>query len=183
MLESILENMSVKMFHLEKELSEVKESQSQYLCPKDKWDLKGKSHLNEKPTEKISDNPTKATNTSTELSSYTNSANDDGDPSAENKSEKDKTQEIMFHCEKGAYKSKKEVTLNKHMNTKHQYQKCKVCDLTFNTAMELLKHVAQQHDNIVDKKATTSEITTVKEPDEVIEVVEDGKFKCARCRK
>ena len=35
----------------------------------------------------------------------------------------------------------------------------------------------------MDKKGTTSEITTVKEPDEVIEVVEDGMFKCARCRK
>ena len=61
-------------------------------------------------------------------------ANDDGEPSAENKSEKDKKkQEIMFHCEKCAYKSKKEVTLNKHMNTKHQDQKCKVCYFTFNT--------------------------------------------------
>ena len=58
------------------------------------------------------------------------------------------------------------------MNTKHQDQKCKVCDLTFNTAMELLKHVAQQHNSIVDKKVTTSEIKTVKEPDEVIEVVQ-----------
>ena len=49
--------------------------------------------------------------------------------------------------------------------------------------MELLKHVAQQHENIVDKKATTSEITAVKELDEVMEMVEDGKFKCARCIK
>ena len=86
----------------------------------------------------------------------------------------------MFPCEKCAYKSKKEVTLNRQMNNKHQDQKCKVCDLSFNTSMELLKHVAQQHENIVDKKETTSEITTVKELDEVIEVVEDGKFKCAR---
>ena len=50
MLESILENMSVRMLHLEKELSEVKESQSQYICPKDKGDQKGKSHLTEKQT-------------------------------------------------------------------------------------------------------------------------------------
>ena len=75
------------------------------------------------------------THTSTEPSSYNNSANNDGEPSAQNESEKDKTQEIMFQYEKCAYKSKKEVKLNRHMNTKYQYQKCKVCDLTFITSM------------------------------------------------
>ena len=43
------------------------------------------------------------------------------------------------------YQCKKEVTLNKHINTKPTKQKCKVCDEEFETSIEMFKHVAENH--------------------------------------
>ena len=65
----------------------------------------------------------------------------DGQHSEENK---DETPEIIFQCKECAYTCKKEVTMKKHVNTKHTKQKCKVCDLEFETSIAVLKHVEEK---------------------------------------
>ena len=59
----------------------------------------------------------------------------------------------MYHCKDCGYQCKKEVTLNKHINTKHTKQKCKVCDEECETSIEMLKHVAE---NIIIVKMKAS---------------------------
>ena len=51
----------------------------------------------------------------------------------------------VLSCSKCEYVTKKEVFLKKHNNTKHQDHICKECKEKFQTFMELLKHVADQH--------------------------------------
>ena len=48
----------------------------------------------------------------------------------------------MFHCKDCGYQCNKEVTLNKHVNTKHTKQKCKECDEECETSIEMLEYVA-----------------------------------------
>ena len=43
------------------------------------------------------------------------------------------------------YKCKKEGTLLKHMNTRHEPRKCIVCSKTFASPIELLQHIAKKH--------------------------------------
>ena len=85
-------------------------------------------------------------------------------------------------------KRKKEVTFKKHINTKHSKQKCKVCYLDFNTTIELLKHVAADHESSIDETINNSEKKKENKPNEAKECegeieIEDGKFKCALCKK
>ena len=51
----------------------------------------------------------------------------------------------VLTCSKCEYVTKKKVFLKKHYNTKHQDHICKECKEKFQTFMELLKHVADQH--------------------------------------
>jgi hypothetical protein len=50
-----------------------------------------------------------------------------------------------FKCEKCDYVCKKQTTMNKHVNTKHIDQKCKICEKEFSTSLELIQHVAKEH--------------------------------------
>lgn len=50
-----------------------------------------------------------------------------------------------FKCKMCDYSCEKDSTLKKHMNSKHTKQKCKQCDKEFRTSMELLNHVAKEH--------------------------------------
>ena len=50
-----------------------------------------------------------------------------------------------FKCDKCDYKCKKEVTLKKHMNIKHDDQQCKVYSKTFVSTIDLLQHIAKEH--------------------------------------
>ena len=50
-----------------------------------------------------------------------------------------------FMCEKCDYVCKKQTTMNKHVNTKHTDQICKICEEEFRTSMELIQHVAKEH--------------------------------------
>ena len=64
--------------------------------------------------------------------------------------EKSKEEEISakyFKCDHCDYKSEKLATLKKHKNTKHTVQKCKVCNKEFKTSMELVTHIAKEHDD------------------------------------
>ena len=53
--------------------------------------------------------------------------------------------EEFFKCTKCGYKSKKEVTLKKHMLSKHEDHTCKECKKKFKSFMVLLKHVTEDH--------------------------------------
>ena len=46
-------------------------------------------------------------------------------------------------CDKCDYQCKKENTLNKDRNTKHEPQACKVCESP--SMVDMLKHVADKH--------------------------------------
>ena len=58
--------------------------------------------------------------------------------------EKDEKKDL-FNCKQCRYKCKQEITLNKHMITKHSEHQCKEWDDKFLTFMELLKHASNQH--------------------------------------
>ena len=69
--------------------------------------------------------------------------------------EKEKTdgsKEGMINCKECSYKCKKELSLKKHMVTKHESHKCKECKEELSTFMELLKHVAQHHNKDKEKE-------------------------------
>ena len=50
-----------------------------------------------------------------------------------------------FKCDECGALFKKEITLKKHFNTKHQKQNCRVCHVTFKNSMEVLHHLAKEH--------------------------------------
>ena len=58
-----------------------------------------------------------------------------------------------------------------------------VCDSSFRTSIELLRHTAEQHDNTNDEKVTGKEMKFLKETEEDMFKVENWKFTCARCLK
>ena len=60
-------------------------------------------------------------------------------------------------CTKCDYKSKKEAYLKKHIITKHEKHVCKECKETFNSFMELLKHIVKDH-NIKPDEATEKKV-------------------------
>ena len=50
-----------------------------------------------------------------------------------------------FKCEMCEYSSKKINMLNKHLNTKHNDCKCKICDKVFPNSIDALMHTAKEH--------------------------------------
>jgi hypothetical protein len=58
--------------------------------------------------------------------------------------EKDRNNEWLT-CKQCTYKCKKQISLNKHMITKHTEHQCKDCQEKLPTFIELLKHVSKHH--------------------------------------
>ena len=112
---------------METELKEVKKIRIKYLSPKYTGDLSYKYNHDEEISEKpkSEEAPDKRIDEIQEKHNQLTSHTDEVKP-AENKTEKVKTQKFMFYCEKCTYKSKKEVTLKKHvtLNTKNKSVKC-----------------------------------------------------------
>ena len=67
------------------------------------------------------------------------------------------------------------------MNTKHTKQKCKVCDLEFETSIAVLIHVAEKHKGRIDQPIQDREKIEDAEPEEL--QFEDDKFICSHCKK
>ena len=78
----------------------------------------------------------------------------------ERKGDKENTLDTMFHCNDCTYKTKKEITLKKHINSKHNSQKCKICNIVMKTSMEMLKQVAQEHSKNIKEIIKTKEPKT-----------------------
>ena len=67
-------------------------------------------------------------------------------------------QEDYIICELCDYQYKKDTLLKKHIKTKHQEYKCKVCDIKVANSMQLLQHTAKEHSKPVE--ARTRNITS-----------------------
>jgi hypothetical protein len=76
---------------------------------------------------------------------------------SEIKDDSEKTEsrkEELFKCDKCDYRCKRKVTMEKHKNIKHDKkgEECKNCKEVFTTKIVLLKHVAEKHSVVKDKK-------------------------------
>ena len=60
-----------------------------------------------------------------------------------------------FECELCDYSCEKLSNLKKHINLKHTEQKCKVCSKEFKTSMELVIHVAKEHQEQEEARNST----------------------------
>ena len=143
-LESMVKNISENMENIEAKLKEVEESQMKCQYTEDKVYLNDDCHVNQKHVENIIKQLVfeKVPDTSYQLKSHTDEAKQDGESLVENKEDKASKQEVLFHCDKCDNKNKKESIFKNCIITKHQDQKCKVCDSNFRTSIELLKHIA-----------------------------------------
>ena len=61
-------------------------------------------------------------------------------------------------CDMCSYRCKKKNILVKHMNTKHNDQKCKICNKEFPNSMEALIHKAKDHSKNIIKDIKKSDI-------------------------
>ena len=59
----------------------------------------------------------------------------------------EKSSQKLLACNMCEYKCKRETTLNKHKNKKHEERKCKVCKRISPTVIDMLQHVADKHNN------------------------------------
>ena len=69
--------------------------------------------------------------------------------------------------------AKKEVTLKKHINTRHEDQQCKLCSKNLASTIELLQHMAKEH----SIKVETNENNTKDKEEETLSVkmtIEEG---------
>ena len=94
----------------------------------------------------------------------------------------------FLSCELCDYKCKKMISLQKHLNTKHEEQKCNLCDKKFENAMDLINHKAEEHSTpdiqirdikAQDKKKASKEN---KDNEEIVHPGE-GEFQCDKCMK
>ena len=94
-----------------------------------------------------------------------------------------------FKCDECGALFKKEITLEKHFNTKHEKQNCKVCQVTFNNSMEGLHHLAKEHSTDIIPNISVKEKEQqvdqheeeISENKDIIDVL--TQFKCFKCRK
>ena len=193
LLTSIVEQMAQKIIHLEKEVDELKKtSKNQVDAIVELDDVSSNKNMqNEIIIEET--NYIEVMKDSSETKEVPTKSNaeegrSDCEPLIQKDTEEQEVSDDMFHCEQCVYQCKKEVTFKKHINTKHSKQKCKVCYLDINTTIELLKNVAADHKSSIDETINNSEKKKENKPNEAKECegeieIEDGKFKCALCKK
>ena len=82
--------------------------------------------------------------------------------------------------------------MNKHIKTKPAEHECKSCKLKFKTALEALKHTAQDHSSNIqedkresestEKYASKSETQLEVEEEDTAEKMDIDRFKCKNCK-
>ena len=96
-----------------------------------------------------------------------------------------------FKCDVCGNTFKKETTLRKHVNTKHQEQNCKVCNAKFQTTMDVLQHVAEEHSNNIkeisfvqpkenEDQMNSAETNVMSKGQDSFD--SSAKFKCFKCK-
>ena len=83
-------------------------------------------------------------------------------------------------------------TLNNHIKTNHAEHECKSCNLKFKTALEALKHTANDHSSNIqedkresestEKSVSTSETHLEVDEEDAADEIESDKFKCKKCK-
>ena len=104
----------------------------------------------------------------------------------ESKTKSEPILERMFNCDQCDYKCKKETTLKKHIHTKHTQHICKRCNGKFKTSMELVMHVATEHNGntrneTTEPKDQTQENTSLMNQTDITEELPDI-TKCEMCQ-
>ena len=94
-----------------------------------------------------------------------------------------------FKCNFCGARYKKEITLKKHLNRKHDNKKFKVCHKVFKASMEVLEHVPKEHSKNVVANISVKEKDKLTEQDKVdISDCEDNidkhiQFNCVKSTK
>ena len=65
----------------------------------------------------------------------------------EQEDKRNHTYKTLLKCEACDFTSKNEISLKKHINTKHVEHKCEKCPAQFQTSIELLKHRAEHQES------------------------------------
>ena len=142
LLETIVEQMAKNIIYLEIKLQESQINKVNIEAEQEELSsniIKQNNKIIEKSKDLEAHNAIVETEVLVEkLQTSSDEVQSDGQHSEE---KNDETPEIILQCKECAYTCKKEVTMKKHVNTKHT-KKCKVCDLEFETSIAVLKHVA-----------------------------------------
>ena len=77
------------------------------------------------------------------------------------------TPKAVFKCELCGNTFNKEITLKKHINTKHVEQSCKVCDKGFKSPIEVIQQATKE------QSSNIKENTSVKDKETTLEVEEE----------
>ena len=113
------------------------------------------------------------------------------EPSVETVEDIKPSQGAPFKCDICGNKFKKEITLRKHINTKHEEQNCKVCNASFKTMIEVLQHVAKEHSNHIkeissnklkENKDNINSIVNKDNSEERDNFDSPSQFKCFHCK-
>ena len=85
-----------------------------------------------------------------------------------------------FYCDICEYKCKKEVTLDKHKNTKHVVQSCTQCNVKCLTVIDLLKHISTEH--VEEESESDHNVNVVQQTQENEIINKDIRSKCKNCK-
>ena len=204
LLETLMIEMTKKMSKLESEVEDLK-SMNSHIKSTDPSVKKGeeifdKTHNDNKPAQNVKehgDSVKKDEDVKEKMDQNDHSVKDNGKPivanneeEVVNESEKETSKPLKpkFKCDLCGATFKKDITLKKHVNTKHDDQNCKVCHEVFKTSMEVLKHVAKEHSSNIKANISVKDKEQLSEQDEEdISECEDNidklsQFKCFKCR-
>ena len=137
-LETLIIEMAKKVIRLEAELEELKSIKSKIIIEND---VNVKKALEIKDKQQDQDKPDQIL----ENCFYQITAKNKDEVVHELEKETTILVKSDFKCDVCGVRFKKEITLKKHFNTKHDNLNCKVCNEVFKTSMEVLKHAAKEH--------------------------------------
>ena len=85
----------------------------------------------------------------------------------------------LLKCDACEYKCKKDETLRKNINTKHEDHLCSNCQLRFDNINDLQKHVAKDHSNSLKDRNETQTYKNIEQ--DICMIIKDDNSRCSRC--